>query len=60
MHCKAKKNHCQGIMSCSCDCEECLEADRLAAEVAEGTGYEELEAPAVTEHFESQGAEQED
>lgn len=53
MHCKTHKNGCQGIMSCTCECERCLEADRLAAEVEAGTGFEEVEAPAVTEHFES-------
>ena len=31
MHCKVRKNDCQGIAYCFCECDRCLDADNSAS-----------------------------
>jgi hypothetical protein len=31
-HCRTRKNGCQGIGNCSCECERCLDADDVAGQ----------------------------
>lgn len=39
-HCKSKRNDCQGLQHCHCECDDCIAADDAAGVSAMYQGYE--------------------